>query len=132
MIEMESFFLSLKAAWAARLVNTSYPWAYIAKHYLNKLAPFSIIYNMSFQERGDMVCIESLPKFYQEVIVGITKSKVCNQIGTKSDLLNQQLWGNQLLYPPQKIVGGYTGFTLSVCPSDRLSVGLSVCPSVRP
>ena len=34
----------------------------------------------------------------------------------------------QLLYPrPTKLEGGYTGFTLSVCPSVRLSVRPSVC-----
>ena len=33
-----------------------------------------------------------------------------------------------LLYPrPTKLEGGYTGFTLSVCPSVRLSVRPSVC-----
>ena len=34
----------------------------------------------------------------------------------------------RLLYPrPTKLEGGYTGFTLSVCPSVRLSVRPSVC-----
>ena len=36
-----------------------------------------------------------------------------------------------LLYPPQRSLGGYTGFTLFVGPSVRLSVCLSVCLSVR-
>ena len=35
---------------------------------------------------------------------------------------------NEYLYPrPTKLEGGYTGFTLSVCPSVRLSVRPSVC-----
>ena len=34
--------------------------------------------------------------------------------------------------PPRNEVRGYTGITMSVCPSVRPSVRPSVCPSVRP
>ena len=49
--------------------------------------------------------------------------------GLATDRCQASTWKNVgLLYPrPTKLEGGYTGFTLSVCPSVRLSVRPSVC-----
>ena len=97
MIDIESFFLSLKASWAAKIISSKDPWSNIAKYQMSKLAPLNVIMNMSFQEIKHMTPITILPKFYQEIILAISKSKICNQIKNKTELFHQQIWGNRMI-----------------------------------
>lgn len=97
MIDIESYFLSLKASWLYRMIHTEKPWAYISKYYFTKLAPLKVILQMSFQDKHQMKCINQLPEFYQEIILGYCKSKDPQYIVDKNILYNQPLWGNRLL-----------------------------------
>ena len=95
MIDIESFFLSLKATWIGRFNDHNKAWTYIPQYYMNKLAPFEILSKMTFQSARDMPELLKLPKFYQEVILSLCKSKPTENIDTKCEIFSQMLWGNR-------------------------------------
>ena len=97
MIDIESYFLSLKASWLYQMIHTEKRWAYISKYYLTKLAPLEVILQMSFRDKHQMKCINQLFEFYQEIILGYCKSKDPQFIVDKNILYNLPLWGNRLL-----------------------------------
>ena len=67
----------------------------------------------------------SLDKFYVILTFAVIVISELLMTLQNHQLGHQQEWGWLLLYSPNnEVVGGYIGFTPSVCPS--------VCPSVRP
>ena len=96
MIDVSSFFESLKATWIHRFKDEK-DWTFIPNYYMNRLAPFDITLQISFQSTNEMPCLFSLPKFYQEVLISYCKSKPNKEIKSKSELYNQLIWGNRLV-----------------------------------
>ena len=94
MIDVGSFFQSLKATWIHRF-RSDKDWTFISNYHMNKLAPLNIILKMSFQDLNEMQCLCLLPKFYQEILLSYCRSRPNEEIESKSILYNQLIWGNR-------------------------------------
>ena len=80
MIDVSRFFKSLKAIWIHRFKDEK-DWTFIPNYFINRLAPFNITLQMSFQSANEMPCLSLLPKFYQEVLlISYCKSKPKKEI----------------------------------------------------
>ena len=97
MIDIESFFLSLKATWIHRFLNGNGLWNHIPNYYMNILAPLNVITKMSFERLQDISEINILPAFYQEILLSFCKSKNIDTFENKEQFFSQLLWGNRLL-----------------------------------
>ncbi len=93
MIDIETFFMALKASWLEKILNSKEIWSYIPKTLLTNLLTNELI-NMSFSSINDMPILEKLPIFYQQVVIGYCTARKTIKIETKSDLYNQMIWGN--------------------------------------
>ena len=94
MIDLNSFFLALKATWLHRL-SCNRTWTYLAKFYLNKIAPSNILLKMNFEQFTEMPSIKMLPSFYQEVLLAYCKYNIPILIKSKNSLYNEIIWGNR-------------------------------------
>ena len=95
MIDIESHFAALKAAWGPRLYNNNDIWSIIPNKYLTKY--LSHLYSkMSFCNSIEMPVIKKLPKFYQEVVIGICTANIMHVPQTKNELYDNIIWGNSL------------------------------------
>ena len=97
MLDSESHFLALKAAWVYRLTSCNKPWNFIGQSHLKSFAPNCVLLNMSFSELKQMPCLNMIPKFYQEVLLGCCKSNHPTDINSKISLYKQSIWGNRLI-----------------------------------
>ncbi len=96
MIDIESHFSALKAAWIPRLLaDQNSNWSFIGNEYLNQFGPFFLVLNMSFDNIKSFRPLEKIPKFYQEIIIAFNKSKTFKIPQRKSEIHNQLLWGNK-------------------------------------
>ena len=97
MMDIESQFYSLKAAWMPRIsMNQNLIWSKLATYFMEKIAPINVIKQMSFTEFEKLPCLKAIPKFYREVICGISKAHKVETVINKNDLYRQILWGNNL------------------------------------
>ena len=64
MVDLEKFFLALKAAWVDRLQNTKGKWADILKFYVNKtLLPLEYWWKTNFRKPESFPIVTKLPDF---------------------------------------------------------------------
>ncbi len=97
MIDVESHFMALKAAWIPLIFNKSTAlWKQLPQSHLFK-ATNGLVAQMSFTSIKQMPIINTVPKFYQEVITSYCKSNIQSNISNKSEFVNQILWGNRHL-----------------------------------
>ena len=97
MVDIESFFLSLKATWMDRIFSdTQNTWSSIIKKYLEDIAPLCLLRNMKLNSLLQSPFIKRVPKFYQQVFIGYTKSKIIIKPTNIQELLQEQIWGNLL------------------------------------
>ena len=92
MIDIDSHILALKASRISKIIDTNDSWAALGKDYLNILPNFNIV-RLTFNKVDTFPLVETLPTFYQDVILGFNKSKVCPKPHNK--LLSQVIWGNR-------------------------------------
>ena len=69
MVDVDSFFLSIKATWIKKILQSNRPWTYLPNLMALKIAPWNVILQMSFQQRCEMTCFQHLSIFYQQVII---------------------------------------------------------------
>ncbi len=97
MIDVESHFMALKAAWIPRIYKESNElWKHLPHSYLVK-ATNGLVKEMSFTSLKQMPVMNTVPKFYQEVMTSFCQSNMPSSISNKTDLFNQILWGNRLV-----------------------------------
>ena len=97
MIDIESYFLALKASWIGKIKDNQKPCSFLGNHFMKKIAPLNLLCQMSFEDLKEMPCLTQIPLFYQQVLLGHCKSKTQPPVTTRNDILNQLLWGNHLL-----------------------------------
>ena len=91
MIDVESHFMALKAAWVPRICKESNAlWQHLPHSYLVKVTN-GLVKEMSFTSLKQMPVKDNAPKFYQEVMTFYCKSNMPSSISSKSDLFNQIL-----------------------------------------
>jgi hypothetical protein len=116
MCDLETQFIALKASWLERIKKIRQNVCVkMSIHYLTKIANLGILSQMTFESKKQIICIAKLLHFYQEVVLGITKSNNTTQVSSKSTLFNQILWGNRqftvngaCLYSESFIKSGFT------------------------
>lgn len=98
MIDIESQFAALKAAWVPRFINSNgHLWYVIGLHYLNSFGKNLNVLNMNFESTKQFEYLKKLPPVYQEMLLSFNKCKH-NKIPTnKNELYSQSLWGNIFL-----------------------------------
>ncbi len=102
MIDTESHFMALKAAWVKRIYKgLNDIWTCLPMAYINKVS-CGYLHTMNFKSMRQMPILNTLPKFYQEVCLYYSKSKEVPVICSKSDLYNQLIWGNRLFLVNEK------------------------------
>lgn len=95
-IDIKSHFEALKASWVPRLLkDTNTSWSYIAQLYLQKLGGMGNTFCFSFINKKQFPLVESLPRFYQEVLIAFNKSKGEAKPACKKDFLNSIIWANR-------------------------------------
>ena len=94
MVDLESKFQSLKASWVPKLLQTTQDWAFIGKENINMKGLENIL-KLNFNNFNDMLNLNRVSSFYQEVIVYFNKSKIVKNATSKSEILEHTLWGNR-------------------------------------
>ena len=94
MVDIESHMMALKGSWIKRIYTDGNDiWKHLPKTYL-KSSTNNFLFDMSFNSINQMPRLNMIPKFYQEVVIGFSMANR-NEIASKSDLVNQIIWGNQ-------------------------------------
>ncbi len=97
MVDIESQFEAIKAAWVSRIVNSdTNTWAILARYYVNMFGHNYFVLQMNFQSGKTFEAINQIPRFYQEVILAFNKSKMVKKPLCRHDILNEIIWGNRL------------------------------------
>jgi hypothetical protein len=102
MIDIESYLMSLKACWIARLFDDTQihsNWNVLAKTIIDLVIPHETIQYFSFDREEMFPHIKNLHAFYREVIIAFSKSNEVKKPQNITDFLNLNLWGNrQIVY----------------------------------
>ena len=97
MIDLETHTMALKAAWIPRIFQNSHNvWSYLGKTYIEK-ATGGLIQQMNLCNKKQFPRLETIPPFYQEVVIGYCKANIPEKIFSKSYLYSQTIWGNRQL-----------------------------------
>ncbi len=98
MIDIESKIKALKAGWIKHITN-DHKWNGVLRNMLYNIG-FTIdtILQCNFRSVKVFPCIESLPRFYQQVFVNFNICKGINRLEVKSnrDIFREIIWGNEL------------------------------------
>ena len=117
MMDLESHFFALKAAWITRILNDDHHiWSLLPKNYIANVT-YGIIQNMSFSDKNQLPQLSRIPDFYQDVVYGYCKANITQPISTKSELYTSSLWGNKLF-----TVNGHCLFSKTFIASGILQV----------
>ena len=117
MVDIESHFMALKAAWIPRLIDdTKGIWKHLPLTYTYQITK-GLLNEMTFETKDQMPCLKTIPNFYAEVILAFSKARCRTTIENKSDLFNQLLWGNRLFMINNKCL-----YSVSFIESDILHV----------
>ena len=96
MIDIESFFESLKAAWVPRLLNSNGKWKDYFIMLLSKIG-FNIDYILktSFRTNDSFPVLNNLSPFYQSILLAFNKAKAVVPFDRLSvhEILQLPLWG---------------------------------------
>ena len=95
MVDVESFFASLKAAWVPKILNSKSTWSCLGNKYLSELGTKIQISNFCFDKKYSVKELANLPDFYKEIVFAYGKSNITNKPETLDDVLEQPLWGNK-------------------------------------
>jgi hypothetical protein len=99
MIDVTSQFKALKASWANRIANASERdlWAVIPKSFISKFGDDSFILKSSLTTKTAFSSLDTIPKFYKDVILSYNESKVMKYEDFKENLIRQPIWGNRFI-----------------------------------
>ena len=98
MVDLDCFFLSLKAAWVPRILSIKGKWADLFNASLKRLGfTPNFIFKTTFKNAEYFPVIKSIPPFYQEVIMSFNRCKTITPFKdlNKSDVFQQTIWGNE-------------------------------------
>ena len=98
MIDIDSYFSSLKAAWISRLINSRGKWSDMIHFYLKKISlPLEYLIKTSFRKIQNFPIIKTLPEFYQDIIITFNKIKTIKPFNSlnKHEIIQQPIWGNE-------------------------------------
>ena len=85
MLDMDAFFISIKAAWLPKILYECDTWSCIAQMHVLSIADTTSITNFHVEKENCLDKINALPTFYKDVI-----SSYAKQINTLSQLPNSR------------------------------------------
>ena len=97
MVDLDSYFMSLKASWVPRIRVLNGKWTDCFNYYVHKLhLDSNYIFKMTTVSVNDFPILKVLPKFYCDMIIAFNKSKTKKpfHLLTKHEIMQQPLWGN--------------------------------------
>ena len=96
MIDIESHCEVLKAAWVKRIVESeNCNWSFLSNLYFKHFGSNYQILKCSFANTNSLPSLSQIPIFYQQVITAFCKSNATKRTETRTDILNQHIWGNR-------------------------------------
>ena len=95
MIDMDVFFISIKAAWLPKIVYECDTWSCIAQMHVLSIADTTSITNIHFEKENCLDKINALPTFSKDVIFSYAKANKYPKPVTKQQSLELPLWGNK-------------------------------------
>ena len=96
MLNLESNFMALKAAWFPNRNNNNDTWSFIWTNYIEKYLT-KLFSKMSFCITSEKTMNKKLPNCYQEVVKDLCRSNIMEEPQTKNELYDNMIWGNSLL-----------------------------------
>ena len=98
MIDVGSFFASIKTSWIARLIkNETCTWNAIGRCHLNIMGKENLLLETTFTKIENLPIIKNMPLFYQQMIIAYNKCKPFEKIKDIETLMKQPIWGNASL-----------------------------------
>ena len=108
MIDLKTHTLALKAAWLPRIYkDCNNVWTYLGKAYIEK-ATGGLIQQMNLCSKKQFPRLETIPTFYQDVVIGYCKANIPEKVSSKCDLYSQSIWGNRQLLCQDKCLFSQT------------------------
>ena len=104
MLDIQSHFQSLKAAWFKRLYGEKAPLNIIPNYLINKLGGITLCSNFTFTTLEQIPVLNTLPAFWKEVMHSFAKAHKPCVIYTKEELYQQLLWGNRLFMVNDRVL----------------------------
>ena len=100
MIDIESYFISLKASWVSRLADSKFSnWKLIPLKYLNVFGKIWLIFKMNIDVKKHKQFLNDIPEFYKNVLTSWIKTgggQLSSPL-TFSNVRKQILWGNRFI-----------------------------------
>ena len=100
MIDIESYFISLKASWVSRLADSKFSnWKLIPLKYLNVFGKKWLIFKMNIDVKKHKQFLNNIPEFYKKVLTSWIKTgggQLSSPL-TFSNIRKQILWGNRFI-----------------------------------
>jgi len=76
MIDIESYFISLKASWVSRLADSKNSnWKLIALKYFNLFGKKWLIFNMNIDVKKHKQFLNNIPEFYKKCFDHLDKNR---------------------------------------------------------
>ena len=100
MINIESQFQAIKAAWVPRLISAQpleCAWTVLPSKYFSIFGTDNAILKMNEFNISNFPELSLLPAFYQEVVISYNKSKIITIPDHREDILNSVIWGSRFL-----------------------------------
>ena len=97
MIDVESHFMSFKATWVDRILNSNADWTACGRYYFQLFGNPLYVLRCNFNQLKQLPMLKSIPRFYHEVIVAFNKSKNEPYPTTPEQVMSQNIWGNRHL-----------------------------------
>ena len=96
MLDTESLFKSVQAAWAVRIINASMSekWCYIAKSMLKYDNNNGFIFKLYFNSKHCENILDGVSDFYKGVLLAFNEAKSIDEEAFISTLLDQPIWAN--------------------------------------
>ena len=101
MIDIKSYFNTLKVKWVSRLINTTTEhWTLIPRIYFNKFGNDFLLFRMNLDKKNftTLNCFKELPEFYQDIVKNWFDIK--NETSFPSDfktIRKEIIWGNRYI-----------------------------------
>ena len=108
MLDMDAFFISIKAAWLPKILYECDTWSCIAQMHVLSIADTTSITNFHFDKENCLDKINALPTFYKDVISSYANANKYPKPVTKQQILELPLWGNKHISIYNKTTKGTT------------------------
>ena len=98
MIDIKCLFMSFKAVWITRILNsdpTIHSWSQLVYFYYKPFMDCNENLMFNFDDKVDFPDLKYLSPFYKEVLTAFNQAFVTDLEGFKQNLADQYIWGNK-------------------------------------